>query len=175
MNYLKSNPVGIDVNINRIQSKIHDPLLSKWEDISIYGRVYKKPDNNGKISLQRYTVNGEYKPVSFSEGNKIFFVQGTRPEIYYGQAKNDLWAVCTLKLDNLNEREDEKVHIELVSELQKAVGPEAISGLEYGMNNFRRLIEDPLEFGNFKYGDIHPYHLFMVKMEIDYQLTINEC
>lgn len=171
----RENPVGIDKVIDRIQSKIHDPLEAKWGRLDVYGRVYKKTDSDGRIELERYTKKGEYKKVLFSEGNKIFFVQGNNPTVNFGMAKNDLWAVCSLKLENDYEREDEQAHIDLVNEIQKVLGSNSVTGLEYGMNNLKRVVEDPFEYGNFKFGDIHPYHVFMVKTSVDYEITINEC
>lgn len=172
---LKSNPVGIDEVIDRIQKKIHDPLNLKWGSLDVFGRVYKKLDEKGNISLERYVSDNEYKKVLFSEGNKIFFIQGNNPTINLGQATNDLWVVSVVKINSTSERDDEKYHIELVNELIKVLGLKSVSGIEYGMGNLKRVVLEPFEEGNFNFSDIHPYHVFMVKTNVNYQLTINEC
>lgn len=178
MNYLKTAPVGIDVNIDRIQKAIYTPLLSKWTSLDIYGRVYKKTDNEGNISLERYVGNNEYKKVLFSEGNKVFFVQGDNPRMRLGMTVNDLWVVSILnieKIKGIDHRADEEVHLDLVHELTKVVGQEAIIELGYNVKNLKKLIEGTTSFGGFDVSDIHPYHVFTVKIESEYYLVNNEC
>jgi len=178
MLHCKKNPVGIDKVIDRIQKKIHAPLEKKWLKLDLYGRVYKNADGKGGVTLERYLHSGEYEPILYSEGNKIFFVQGNRPEINLGTVKNDLWAVCILNLEHIykvTHRPDEEAHIDLVSELTKVLMLGQIQGVEYGMENLKRVVQDVFQFGNFKFSDMHPYHVFMVRMKVDYELTINEC
>lgn len=178
MNYLKDNPVGIDVKINRIQEKMYQPITDLWGSIDFFGRVYKKTRKNGSPSLERYVGSGEYQPVLNSEGNKIFFVQGSKPDINLGQIRNDLWIVCIVKIENIRNiehRADEEVHSDFLTELSKNISSKDIIGLEYGMSNLQRVVEDSFSFGNFKFSDIHPYHVFMVKTNISYKLINNKC
>lgn len=175
MNYRKTDPVGIDKVIDRIQSKIYDPLLSKWGSLDIYGRVYKKTDKNGSISLERYVGDGEYEKVLFSEGNKIFFVQGNSPKINFRQGQNDLWAVCIIELSESTKRNDEEAHLDLTTEIGKVLGMESLEGLEYGMTNLKKVVEEPFQNSHFKYTDIHPYHVFMLKTNVTYLIINNEC
>lgn len=174
---LKTNPVGIDVVINNIQKSIVTNLETKWGSLDAYGRVYKKETSDG-IRLERYVSNGEYKPVLFSEGNKMFFVQGNKPINNKVVFTNDLWLVCILNIDNINgvtHRADEEVHADLLTELNRVVGINDIQGLEYGMENLKRVVEDSFGFGNFKASNIHPYHVFMVKLKAIYSLNNNKC
>jgi predicted DNA-binding ArsR family transcriptional regulator len=177
MNYLKTSPVGIDFFIDNIQKRIYTTLLEKWGSLDIYGRVYTKTHEEG-VSLERYKGDGEYEKVLFSEGNKIFFVQGQKPEINYQTITDDLWGVCVVDIEsiiNVNHRADEEVHRDLMTALSNAVPGRNIIGLEYGMDNLKRVVEDPFEFGNFKYSDNHPYHVFMVKLNAEYSLIENNC
>lgn len=177
MNYLKTDPIGIDYFINRIQDRIYDPLVTKWGEFDSFGRVYKKTSKSG-VSLERYVGKGQYKKVLFSEGNKMFFVQGSSPSGNGLNLTNDLWIVCILDIENIKgveHRADEEVHQDLITELSKVVENDSIQGVEYGMNNLKRVVEDSFEFGNFKYSDIHPYHVFMVKIEAKYSLVKNNC
>ncbi len=172
MNNRKTNPVGIDKEIDRIQKRIYQPLVDLWRELDVYGRAYKKQTEDG-ISLEVYKGNGEYEKILYSEGNKIFFVQGDKPSIKNSYAKNDLWLVCILNLDeisNISHRADEEAHVDLVSLLQND-----LTGIEYGMNNLKRVVEDAFSFGNFKYSDIHPYHVFTIRMEVDYSLEKEQC
>lgn len=171
----KDNPVGIDTVIDNIQRRIYEPLKQKWGDIDIYGRVYKKKEHDGTMSLERYTGNGEYKKVLFSEGNKIFFVQGNNPKLSYGTASNDLWIVCSLKLGMGFDRNDEESHIDLTTELYKFMNRDSIKELQYGTTNLKNIVEEPFEFGSFEFGDVHPYHVFMLKTNVSYEIIENQC
>ncbi len=175
MNHLKTNPVGIDVVINRIQSKIYNNLVSKWGSLDVYGRCYKKEDRKG-LELEVYTGVNEYAPVLYSEGNKVFFIQGDKPSNNNGTITNDLWVVAILNIEEIRElthRGDEEAHADLIQELTNT--DSEINGLEYGMNNLKRVVEDSFSFGNFKFSDIHPYHVFMVKLSVEYNLYKNNC
>ena len=171
---LRENPAGIDKVIERIQKKIHEPLLNKWSGLTVFGRVYKKTKKDGSISLETCNSKGEYKKVLFSEGNKIFFVQGKNPKVNHGIASNDLWIVCSLRLEGNYDRNDEQAHIDLATEVSKVLNIEEWE-FEYEISSLKRVVEDSYDYGNFKFGDIHPYHIFMMKVKVDYAVTINKC
>lgn len=173
MNHLKTNPVGIDKVIDRIQKLVHDPLLASWGSLDVYGRVYKVKKED-EITLRRYIGNNEYEPILFSEGNKIFFVQGDNPETNLGEMTNDLWMICIVKVDSTDERNDEEIHEEVLT-LLSGTYLKNITGVEYGMSNLRRVVEDSSTFASFRYSDIHPYHVFMVQMSVNYSLIKDNC
>jgi len=167
MNHLKANPVGIDKVIDRIQKLVHDPLLASWGSLDVYGRVYRLKDN-GNVHFKLYKGNGEYEPLLFSEGNKIFFVQGDNTVAEGGRETNDLFMVCNVKLDGVLERNDEEVHSEVVDLIVSKYLKE-YKGCRHGMNELKKLLENEVQ-GNFKFGDIHPYHVFIVKLSVKYYL-----
>lgn len=176
MIYSKENPVGIDRVIDLIQKRLYDPISSIWGSLDVYGRVYKVY-NDGDVSLERYVGDNEYEKVLFSEGNKIFFVQGDKPDYNHGFMLNDLYIVCIVNIDNIfrvNHRADEEVHFHVLNELSKTSVLEEIEGLEYGMDNLKNLVEDNFSSGNFKYSDVHPFHVFTVKTKVNYEI-INNC
>ncbi len=173
MNHLKANPVGIDKVIDRIQKLVHDPLLASWGSIDVYGRVYRIKEN-GKTQFKLFSGNGEYQSLMFSEGNKIFFVSGDNSNAVSGRENNDLYMVCNVKLDGVLERNDEEYHNEVVSLISSKFLKE-YKGCRYGINELKKLLENDI-YGNFKFGDIHPYHVFIVKFNVNYYLTnSNEC
>jgi hypothetical protein len=168
----KSNPIGIDAEIDRIQKHVHDPLVEAFGETVVYGRVYKVVKKD-RVELQIYTGNYDYRSVLSKEGNKVFFIQGDSPDLSRGQATNDLWMVCILKIDSKEQRNDEEAHVEVMTALSTNFLSK-VSGMEYGMENLRRVTEDSLT-SNFKYSDIHPYHVFMVKMNVEYSLIKDNC
>ncbi|EAR14677.1 hypothetical protein [Robiginitalea biformata] len=177
MNYRRTNPTGIDLVVDQIQRNIYDPLTASWGVIDLYDRVYRNQDHDG-FSLQRYIGEGEYEDLMFSEGNKLFFVQGQSPKVVLGEAENSLWVVAALNLDQVKartHRSDEEVHLDLVSEISKVVNLEDIEGIEYGLDNLKKIVVGGSVFANFKAGDIHPYHVFAVRLKVRYGVINNEC
>ncbi len=178
MNHLKTSPVGIDYNIDRIQKAIYPVLLEKWEEVDVYGRAYKNQKGNN-IKLEVYAANGDYKPILFKEKNKVFFVQGNKPKIEKGTVYNDLWVVAVVDLKKVRpsiaHRADEEVHSDLLNALYNEVKIESVLGLEYGLDSVKRVVEDTFSFDNFNTADIHPHHVFMVKLSVKYYLEEINC
>lgn len=178
MNHLKTDPVGIDRVIDRIQKAIYAPLLASWETLDVYGRVYKNQKKKG-VQLEVYNSNGDYDKILFSEGNKVFFVQGDSPKSRIGTMENDLWVISILDLDkvrpDITHRADEEVHSDMLNALYTEIKIEDVDSLEYGMENLKKVVEDTLSFGDFDHSDIHPYHVFMVKLKVKYYLENINC
>lgn len=181
MNYLKQNPVGIDIVIDRIQKSIYKGLTKRWSYLDIFGRVYSnvKLDDKGneEYVLEHYLRNGEYLPVLTSDSNKIFFIQGNNVEITIGRAVNDLWLVAIVDLKSMSsqKRADEEVHVDLITELSKVIPLSDISEIRYGLENLRQISNENFEDSNFRFSDIHPKHLFMVLIDAKYSLIQNNC
>lgn len=175
MNYLHPQPDGIDVIINKIQSKTYENILAEWGQLDMFGRVHKKNNADEDLSLVRYKGSGEYEKVLFSEGNKIFFIQGNEPDIKLGVATNKLYVVAIVKLQGLDSINDEKEHIMLTSELTSVLGINAVTGLKYEMENVKRITGGSFQENNFKYSNIHPYHVFIVECEVNYSIGKNNC
>lgn len=181
MNYLKTSPVGIDYQIDRIQRRIYDLLVEKWGSLDIYGRVYSNvrvaEDGGEEFILERYVGRGEYEPVLFSEGNKLFFIQGSSPSISFGSATNDLWIVAIVDVESqsVDHRADEEVHVDLITALSSVVPSRDIVEVQYGIENLRALANEAFDDSNFRFSDIHPNHVFMVRMDVTYNLIENNC
>lgn len=178
MNHLKTNPVGIDKVIDRIQKSIYAPLVTSWTAVDIYGRVYPNHKRKG-IELEVYNSNGNYDPILFNEGNKVFFVSGREPENNAGGLENDLWAIATVNLDKvkagITHRADEEVRGELFQLLIKALDRDSIVRIEWGMDKIKRIVEDTLSFDDLNVSDLHPYHVFAIRMRVKYSIIVNEC
>lgn len=169
MIHSKDNLVGIDKVIDKIQKLLYDPLSAKGM-LNIYGRADRFLKDN-KTHLKVYTQNGEYIDVMYSEGNKVFFIEGSSPTKNQGRTENDLWVVCIFNVDSSGKRQDEELHQEVETLLNRKYMDE-LTGSAYGMDELRKVSENSI-YGNFKYGDIHPYHVFMVRMRVKYYLIQN--
>ena len=76
MLYTKEHPRGLDVLIQKLQTKIYKSL--KTDKIEGYGRVYLN-DDNGKIVPKHYLGNGEDKELLLNDrltGSFFFFEDG---------------------------------------------------------------------------------------------------
>lgn len=67
----KTNPQGMDINIQNVQQVLHDKLLAAWgidtSQYMCYGRAYRNKTADGFVA-EVYTGNGEYKEVYFDDG-----------------------------------------------------------------------------------------------------------
>ncbi|NQV77088.1 MAG: hypothetical protein HQ490_01885 [Lutibacter sp.] len=84
MIYLKSNPKGIDIQIQRIQQYLYDKLSSEYScEIYAYSRAYKD-NENGSIKPLAYVSSGSYKELLTDnniKGLHYFFIEDDEAEI----------------------------------------------------------------------------------------------
>jgi len=175
MNNRITNPVGVDVEIDKIQKKTYTKLVELWGNLDMYGRVHKVTTKDG-VSVERFLGNGEYEKVLFSEGNKVFFLQGDNPSFNLGTTSNDVWMICILDVNAvrpLQHRGDEEAHMDVVTILSDFMPLSNITAVEYEIANLSRVVEEPFQLTNFNMTDIHPFHVFMVKFKVNYSLIKN--
>lgn len=76
---LKTNPVGIDTIVNKIQPILFTELTTNfgWSDYEVYHRIYLNP-KDGQVLPERYTDEGNYEEVLFDDtfNATSFFVMG---------------------------------------------------------------------------------------------------
>jgi len=78
MIYLKTNPVGIDIQIQRMQEHLYDKLNTSWGcDINAYGRAYIDEDNDTSIKPIVFKGGVDYKEVLTDDkvDAQFFFVE----------------------------------------------------------------------------------------------------
>ena len=76
MNYIITNPKGIDSAIQKIQTLLYNKL--NWGDnIDVYGRVFENPAKTKGLVLEAYISNNEYKDVFFDDSKtaSVFFIE----------------------------------------------------------------------------------------------------
>jgi len=78
MIYLKTNPVGIDKPLQRLQESLHTKLIDAFNcDINAYGRAYIN-NENGSVKPLAYLTNGEHRELLTDDSIKglhFFFVE----------------------------------------------------------------------------------------------------
>jgi len=177
MLYKKTNQVGIDVEIQKAQTLLHDKLCSSWgADISAYGRVYllKRKET---IVPEVFVGGVDYKDVLSLDDNRFFFIQSntsTRISNTRYECDVDIYFILNLKdvKSSINHRADEEVHRDVEYLLNQTYFE--TKSLEIGIDN---VISDfKLEDrDNFNISDFEPYHIFKYVCSVKYDISKTGC
>lgn len=119
MNYTRTNPLGIDKAIQKIQDKLYNKL--GFNNIDGYGRVYPL-EKDGNIIPTHYITGTDYKEVLFndkgdSNGNFFFYENPISKKVNSEQTETTIHIVFQLDVNEIfqstNNREDEKIRVEI--------------------------------------------------------------
>lgn len=179
----KISPVGIDVPIDRLQGLLYDGFganitalswVSAVNGYESYHRAYRNEDNQdtaGQI-VEVYDTDNEYKDV-FNDDNfsatSFFLIDeniGTDGHLY----NTDISIIFQINLaetyPNITHRADEEAHKEVLLKLEENPWDSySITGLITGISN----VYSALNLGKIRYTDMHPKHVFMVNMNVQYE------
>jgi hypothetical protein len=163
--YSKSNPIGLDKSLLKIQEKINE---IGWSNISVYGRLYVN-QREGKKIAEAYSGANEYKEILLDDSKNAvfgFFIDDTRVGLNMIRVPVELVCSCNLsKLYDSTERKDEEalmaVH-KIIKRITKIVHEKNIrTGLD---NVFRRISID-----SFRNRDMHPWFNFSIEFDVVYK------
>lgn len=167
----KINPVGIDIPIQDLQTKLHDDLIATWgittAQYYCYGRVYINPLKEG-LSFETYEGSGEY--IDVLPGDSIparsFFVweESAYDEKYTAEIGIIFFVNVSVLKSSIAHRADEEVRKDVHDILRKEPFGFKISRLVTGINNVFP------EYRKLKYDDMQPYHVFKFITELKYQI-----
>ena len=147
MNCIKTDTLGVDTPIKRIQTLLHDVLSVEWNlsKLDVYGRVYNNKRNNNIIP-EYYLGNKEYKEVLLNDNREgiIFFNIGDSHVLEGNEFTVDCEIIFSLDLEAINGNEyrsDTEVHMqcfELVKRFKSIFDFKSIeTGLENVYSNYR--------------------------------------
>lgn len=173
MNYRRTEKYGIDAVIDKIQTRLYTELDVLWNGrINAYPRVYANPSGQ-ELVLELYKGENQYEPILFSEENKFFFIQGNTPTFGLNNLMaNDLYVVFLVNLSEIlsgDERNDEKAHQDVISAMQNIILVDQINSMEFGVQPLSRLVDATFD-GAFAYSDMQPYHVFYVRLQVQYEI-----
>ncbi len=167
MIYLKENPVGIDIQIQRMQQHLYDKLVASWNcDVVSYGRVYLD-DKDGSIIPKAYLQKGEYKNVLSDDtikGVHFFFVEDSESEAisHSCMSSNNLDLIFIVNdlrkvKSDINHYADEEIKEEVKSYIKSfwemdsiTKGKEALNGFDASKKHFK-----------------YPYYVFKISGSIN--------
>ena len=169
MNYLRENPVGIDLEISRIQTALYDNIVERWnlQDFKGYGRVYKNKKND-LIIPEYYVSEKEYEDVLLDDrlNGIMFFSPSDNAEVYGDLIVQNCDVIFTFNLKCLefsNEREDEKIRQLILGWLDDYKSNKGfIKQIKTGLTN---VYNDYNGVANYFY-DMQNYHHFKVTLEL---------
>lgn len=164
MIHLKTNPIGIDAEIQGIQEYLYEKL-NDW-NLEAFGRaeiIDKKP--------RVFYKKNDYKEILFlsdSENGKFFFVDSEKTKLEEGFLVTDVDLYFLLDVKkikpNVNHRADEEIRVEILNYLQKKYKEIDITKGQKVLSNFET-----------KLNDMQPYHFLKFSFEVKYQSILNKC
>lgn len=122
MNFVKTSPVGIDIPIRKLQTRIYN-VLCDWGDIDGYGRVYRNPKKD-RVIPEFYKGDGDYQEVLINDCRDSIFFFDMHPETDvsnrdYATTRLDIIFYVNLKnLIGLTDRQDEEVRNRVIQILK---------------------------------------------------------
>lgn len=176
MNYLLTNPIGIDKEIQDIQSYLYDTLSPTWGDFDAYGRAYKNRKGLGFVP-EVYKGNDEYVQAYYDDSENsrgimffIDFIDHTTEDGFKFKARTKICFMLNLeKIGYATQRQDSLVHNLVVSALNNnPITNFKITGIEKTVRNvFYGYTYTHVELET----DMHPLHTFAIIGELEYYLT----
>ena len=170
MNYLKTNNVGVDASIKRVQNYLYSQLTSKWDvnKLDIYGRVYKNTRKD-IIIPEYYIGENEYKEVLFDDNRDgiIFFNVGDIKNVSGDVINTDIDVICALNLKAINgntDRTDAEVQADVFKQLTMFRSTLTINHIETGLNNVYSDFSGVAKI----FLDMQDYHHFKIGGKINY-------
>lgn len=164
MIHLKTNPIGIDAEIQGIQEYLYEKL-NDW-NLEAFGRaeiIDKKP--------RVFYKKNDYKEVLFlneTSNGKFFFVDSEKTKLEEGFLVTDVDLYFLLDVKkikpNVNHRADEEIRVEILNYLQKKYKEIDITKGQKVLSNFET-----------KLNDMQPYHFLKFSFEVKYQSILNKC
>ena len=175
-NFIKDNPVGIDVHIQNIQNSLYDNFVSEWglddTDWNSYGRIYRLFDKNGKEYLpQPFDSGVEYgNPILFQDTVKLqsfFDISETQKIGEDGQASCKVGLYFFVNLEGIFgksfDRLDEKIISQVASFINSFYGFNTISK-KIGI---KTVLKDYSGYGNTAMQNMQPFFAFCLELEIN--------
>jgi hypothetical protein len=179
----KTNPVGIDYNLQALQTDLHDALVAKWgissDDYKSYGRCYRKPTDQGYIAVN-YESGNEYKEVYCDDTLKALSFFGQSARVGFNQLEStEVHLVFFVNLAALKplvaHRADEEVRKDVISLIGSASYGFAYMGFDLYLENVLREYPGSRRDSRLSIVDMHPYHCFRINLKVQYDINSNNC
>jgi len=162
MIYERTDPVGIDKVVNRIQNTIYNYIQTQWSlsesQIISFGRVHKITGKND--ALRWYDTDYKtYDMLLESDKAVLFFFIASESSAFSSLHEREVYLYMFVNLstvkDSITHRADEEVKMDIYDRLKPM---EAFGGFgEMDLPNFNSKM------------DVQPYHAFKIILNLRYQ------
>lgn len=171
----KTNPVGLDWHIQKVQERLYEELLKKWGAVTYhcYGRAHRNRTTDG-YTAEIYTGGDRYKEVywdSAADAVSFFGLHGTEKK----DAANTIgvhlvFFVNLAKLKpGIAHRADEEIRQDVFNVVGGHSYGLSFHSIELWVENVLKEYPGSRREERLKYVDMHPVHCF----RINYNLTFN--
>lgn len=171
MIYKIESPKGIDTQIQKIQTHLHNKL--NWGDIDVYGRVYRNPLKKNVLCLEAYVGNNEYKDVytnDFKNGS-VFFVEDDVHKSKDGvRFTNKVKIVFMINLKKIYPNITHRADMESEMKAIDLVRQNSIFSFESLEKGVKQVLGEFYTEG-IKTDDMHPFHVFSITGEVSYIIS----
>ena len=174
----KTNPVGIDAQVDRIQKTIYTYLtnIAGWLNYESYPRAYKNEKDGGSIP-EIYTGKNEYKECFLNDKYKVtsFFLSGDEKNFDNdgGQLTQELSIVFQADINKLypaiTHRADEEMHRDIFLAINRTGLKTYLESISTGIGNVYSDLDIPDTYlQRVKLDDISNYHIVKVTLKIPF-------
>jgi hypothetical protein len=175
MNYVKTNPVGLDSIVNYAMLRL-DYLAVKWQtNLDIYPRCYQKVTDGYRRIEWFDESKGEYEALNVAEGNKFFFMlESDIQQVGNGYFTTTLQLFGILNLKSIHPETTHRADAEVWADTMNFVNQVPYFGqAERIVTGFDRV------FGQYDYqqeNDMQPYHCFRIDIPVkEFKLDMETC
>ena len=179
----KTNPVGIDIPMQKLQSYMHDRLISKWAVADntayrCYGRAYRNQTADGYIA-ENYEGAKNYKEVYWDSSLTSISFFGITPKTNFdaGNESPDVHLVFFVNLEKIKplitHRADEEIHKDVINVINEKSYGFMLQSIDTGIENILREYPGSRRDDRLKFVDMHPTHCFRLNFKLNY--NINNC
>lgn len=182
----KTNPVGVDVPIQKFQEYLHTKLVTKWGisgDNTVYrcyGRCYRNKTADGYIA-ENYEGYGKYAEVYWdSKLSAIsFFGVGPSIDVDAGMQVADVHLVffvnAALLKPSITHRADEEIRKDVLQICGMGMYSFSLEGITTGIENVLREYPGSRRDDRLTAADMHPAHCFRLNFKVRFKTDINFC
>jgi hypothetical protein len=168
---LKDMPVGIDIPIQKAQTKLYNALASiQWYDA--YGRCYRNKKGNGYIA-EVYTENDEYKEVYLDDVLTMISFFGVADKVSFDTKASTMvhlvvFANLEKILPDVPHRADEELRQMVISAIGRSAFGLEYQSLETGIENVLREYPGSRRDDGLIAADMSPWHCFRINYKLIY-------
>lgn len=177
MNNILTSPLGIDAEIQSVQTDLYTLLIARWVDsLDAYGRVYKnKDENDGTVYPQYINKDKSKSDVYYNDdfAGTFFFIDSDSSESEDGFLfTSDVKCVFMVNLKKILpssvDRADSEAQRDVIEFLRElSPGKFDIVEIQKGISNvFSGFNQEKI-----KDSDIQPFHCFSVNIKLSYNIN----